>query len=365
MAVLKVVTALCDVNPMDFLEMRAAQCRGQQWFYVLLNNHHAPTPAGKELMENLNLLDLDSDDACNYFLAGYQPHLAALFDDIDAMMAASFTGAAASAPSRPDLILDRVGPLMFNDAGFVKICKIFERITRRAWRYSGECELLMFSLKEDEQDAVQLDAADFFAYNLDDIVRNNRTVAQFLRVITMAAEDGLGKEETKRIIDEKYADLILPNAMNRNEAFESMCAQRFSTCDYAGTPYWFLSYSVRDFDLVNSLRQQLEKEGVRCWMAPFSIPDGTNYAYMIELAIKHAHRFVLFLSDGAVNSVWVGKELKRAISRFQQKQAEKMRVIWCNGPVTLADTPLALPLEDIQIRGDLKGSADAWKQLME
>lgn len=363
MAQLKITTALWDV---DLMEMSAAQCRGQQWFYVLLNNHNAPTPAGKELIENLNLLDLDSDDACNYFLAGYQPCQAARFDDIEAMLAASFTGAASpAAPKPPALVLDRVGPLSFSDAGFVKICKTFERSTRRAWRYSGECELLMFSLKEDEKGTVQLDTEDFFAYNLDDIVRNKRTVAQFLRVITMAAEDELGKEETKRIIDEKYADLILPGAMSRNEEFESMCAQRFSTCDYAGAPYWFLSYSVRDFDLVNSLRLRLEKEGVRCWMAPFSIPDGTNYAYMIELAIKHANRFVLFLSDGAVNSVWVGKELKRAISRFQQQQAEKMRVIWCNGPVTLADTPLALPLEDIQIRGNLEGSSDAWRQLMD
>lgn len=351
------------VYDLDALQQTVAQCKDQAWYYVLLNNHYASTPAGKELLKNINLLDLDSGKKFNYFLAGYLPYTDRVLPYLTEVSLVN--DIFDKPPDPPDLVLKSRGPLSFSDVGFFDIYKHFEDCTQRNWRYSGECELLMFSLSKDAEGKTILNTDDFFAYNLDDIVRNNRTVAQFLRVITMAAEDELGKEETKRIIDEKYADLILPDAMNRNKAFESMCAQRFSTCDYAGAPYWFLSYSVRDFDLVNSLRQRLEKEGVRCWMAPFSIPDGTNYAYMIELAIKHAHRFVLFLSDGAVNSVWVGKELKRAISRFQHKQAEKMRVIWCNGPVTLADTPLALPLEDIQIRGDLKGSADGWQQLMD
>ena len=50
-------------------------------------------------------------------------------------------------------------------------------------------------------------------------------------------------------------------------------------------------------------------------MAPASIPGGSSYAAEIENAIAGCKVFVLLLSEAAMNSKWVEKELDRAISR--------------------------------------------------
>jgi hypothetical protein len=99
-------------------------------------------------------------------------------------------------------------------------------------------------------------------------------------------------------------------------------------------------------------------------MAPFDIPPGSNYALIIEHAIKHAQKFVLMLSKSAVNSVWVGKELKRAIARFQVESSERICIVWLNGFFKLEDTPLALPLEDIQISIDLMNNPNNYYLLL-
>ena len=81
-------------------------------------------------------------------------------------------------------------------------------------------------------------------------------------------------------------------------------------------------------------------------------------------AIKHAKKFVLLLSPSAAQSVWVGKELKRAISRHQKESPEKLCAAWLYEPFPLQDTPLALPLEDIQIQVDLRGDPQNILQIL-
>lgn len=357
-ATLKVTTMMPDA---DWICLRAAQCEGQHWFYVIFANPNAKTRAGEELLKNLKLLHLDSGNACNYFMAGYVPPEKLAYQRMELELAAELTG---KPLPEPMVDLGRERRMAFSDEAFVEIFKTFEKSTKRMWRYSGECELLMFRLMEKTAGVPELDTEEFFAYNLDDIVRNGRTVSEFLRSITIAAEDGLSKEETKRRIDERYSELIMPLPSAMNCEFAQLCGQRFQATDYAAAPYWFISYSTRDFVLVKGLRDRLEAAGQRCWMAPFSIPPGTNYAYMIEMAIKHAERFVLILSRDAVNSIWVGKELLRAISRFQQEHPEKLRVFWSNGSFGLDDTPLAFLLNDVQIAGDLQGREENYVLLL-
>ena len=93
-------------------------------------------------------------------------------------------------------------------------------------------------------------------------------------------------------------------------------------------------------------------------MAPYDIPSGLNYALVIEHAILHAGRFVLMLSPSAAQSVWVGKELKRAIARFQLEAPEKICVAWLDRPFQLVGTPMALPLEDIQTVIQIRNNPD-------
>ena len=76
----------------------------------------------------------------------------------------------------------------------------------------------------------------------------------------------------------------------------------------------FISYSSKDFDTVNALKAMLEKNGITCWMAPFSIPGGSSYAQEIPIAIKECGAFLLMLSRSSQMSQWVPKELSVALS---------------------------------------------------
>ncbi len=58
----------------------------------------------------------------------------------------------------------------------------------------------------------------------------------------------------------------------------------------------------------------MEKNGISCWMAPNSIPTGSNYAMEIPKAIRGCSVFVVLLSQRAQQSKWVCKELDRAIN---------------------------------------------------
>ena len=76
----------------------------------------------------------------------------------------------------------------------------------------------------------------------------------------------------------------------------------------------FISYKSEDFDQANWLRSVLEANGFSCWMAPASIPGGSNYAREIPQAIDQCRVFVLALTQRCQDSIWVPKELDRAIN---------------------------------------------------
>ncbi len=75
----------------------------------------------------------------------------------------------------------------------------------------------------------------------------------------------------------------------------------------------FISYKSEDYDLAQSIRRQIEEAGVSCWMAPDSIPGGSNYTEQIPNAIRNARFFVLILSELAQNSKYVLMELSLAV----------------------------------------------------
>ncbi len=76
----------------------------------------------------------------------------------------------------------------------------------------------------------------------------------------------------------------------------------------------FISYKSEEYDEANWLRMTFETNGISCWMAPACIPGGSSYALEIPKAIKECRVFVLVLSKRAQASVWVSKEVDRAIN---------------------------------------------------
>ena len=76
----------------------------------------------------------------------------------------------------------------------------------------------------------------------------------------------------------------------------------------------FISYSSKDIDTAEMIRQILESNKIPCWIAPRNIPGGSNYAQEIPVAIRNCRVFLLILSSNAQSSIWVRRELDRAVN---------------------------------------------------
>ena len=77
----------------------------------------------------------------------------------------------------------------------------------------------------------------------------------------------------------------------------------------------FISYASQDAAVANSIVENLEQHGIKCWIAPRDVTPGAQYADEIVGAINDAKVFVLVLSEHAVASPHVGRELERAASK--------------------------------------------------
>jgi TolB-like protein/Tfp pilus assembly protein PilF len=80
----------------------------------------------------------------------------------------------------------------------------------------------------------------------------------------------------------------------------------------------FISYASHDAAVANSIVENLEQQGLRCWLAPRDVKPGAPYADAIVRAINEASTVVLVLSASAVGSAHVGREVERAASKHKQ-----------------------------------------------
>jgi TolB-like protein len=77
----------------------------------------------------------------------------------------------------------------------------------------------------------------------------------------------------------------------------------------------FVSYASHDAPVADSLVENLEQHGLKCWIAPRDVKPGTQYADAIVRAINEAKAVVLVMSGSAVGSSHVGKEIERGSSK--------------------------------------------------
>jgi TolB-like protein/Flp pilus assembly protein TadD len=76
-----------------------------------------------------------------------------------------------------------------------------------------------------------------------------------------------------------------------------------------------VSYASQDTAVANSLVENLEGKGIKCWIAPRDVTPGSQYADEIVGAINDSKVLVLVLSEHAVASPHVGREVERAASK--------------------------------------------------
>ncbi|MGC2031998.1 MAG: TIR domain-containing protein, partial [Steroidobacteraceae bacterium] len=77
----------------------------------------------------------------------------------------------------------------------------------------------------------------------------------------------------------------------------------------------FVSYASQDAAIADAVVENLERQGIKCWIAPRDVTPGSQYADEIVGAINDAKIVVLVLSEHAVASSHVGKEIERASSK--------------------------------------------------
>jgi TolB-like protein len=77
----------------------------------------------------------------------------------------------------------------------------------------------------------------------------------------------------------------------------------------------FVSYASQDVAVADAIVATLEKNGIKCWIAPRDVTPGSQYADEIVGAINDAKVFVLVLSEHAIASSHVGREVERAASK--------------------------------------------------
>jgi TolB-like protein len=80
----------------------------------------------------------------------------------------------------------------------------------------------------------------------------------------------------------------------------------------------FISYASQDVAVADGIVKALERHGLKCWIAPRDVKAGALYADAIVRAISGAKAFVLVLSESAIASSHVGKEVERASSKKRQ-----------------------------------------------
>jgi adenylate cyclase len=86
----------------------------------------------------------------------------------------------------------------------------------------------------------------------------------------------------------------------------------------------FISYASQDAAVANAIVERLEKEGIRCWIAPRDVTPGALYADGIIRALNEAKVLVLVLSVSSIASNHVGKEVERASSKGRPVVALKV-----------------------------------------
>lgn len=77
----------------------------------------------------------------------------------------------------------------------------------------------------------------------------------------------------------------------------------------------FISYTEDNEDVAKKLHADLQNKGVRCWFAPVDLKIGDRFRSTIDVAIHHRDRLLCILSEQALASTWVEREVTTALQR--------------------------------------------------
>lgn len=96
-------------------------------------------------------------------------------------------------------------------------------------------------------------------------------------------------------------------------------------------PDVFVSYATPDREAAFRIAEQLEAQGVSCWIAPRDVAPGAEYGQAIIDAIEGARALVLVFSEAANDSQFVRREVERAVSKTKPVFPVRVREVQPSG----------------------------------
>lgn len=107
----------------------------------------------------------------------------------------------------------------------------------------------------------------------------------------------------------------MPEGSDNKPIADSAAAARGAVHNGSDAAQAFISYASADSSIANKVCIALEREGVRCWIAPRDVAPGDLYAADIVHAIDTTRVVVLVLSQRSADSAHVLREVERASSK--------------------------------------------------
>ncbi len=120
----------------------------------------------------------------------------------------------------------------------------------------------------------------------------------------------------------------------------------------------FISHSSKDQPFAERLYADLQSKGVRCWFAPEDLKIGDHYHQRIDESIHLYDKLILILSEQAVQSAWVEREVVAAREKEDREQRPVLFPIRLDEAVMSTSAAWAA---DIRRRWHI-GDFSQWKQ---
>ena len=126
-------------------------------------------------------------------------------------------------------------------------------------------------------------------------------------------------------------------------------------------PTFLISYSSKDEQFTKRLYEDLKAMGFDCWFAPHDLPIGAKIRTGIDDAIKTHDKVLLVLSEHAIQSAWVEKEVDTTFEREVAIGRPLLLPISLNSEVLLTTKSWAADIRRQRNIGDFSGWQDGDK----
>jgi len=135
----------------------------------------------------------------------------------------------------------------------------------------------------------------------------------------------------REYITEERIPRSVPSQERQQESLPS--SQSTATQENLSTTYYscFISYSHEDQAFAEQLYTDLQTSGVHCWFAPENMKIGDKIRDQTDKGIQQYNKFLLVLSERAVTSDWVEKEVETA---FEEERLQNKLILF---PIRLDD----------------------------